>query len=240
MRVGARAGTGTVESPLMLDLRLRSFRPCGLLRPCALLVACGALCLAANAQQERHGRGYKAPPPTATVQITVEKAANEKPLANASVIFRAVRNDEMSGNLEMKTDPDGHASIDLLEVGSHITVQVIAGGYATYASDFDLTSDGKQLLVKMQRPRAQVSVYGEDRDRPAEVQPGVQEKPRAAQPGTGSTRTPATGNTQAPGTGNTQAPATTAPGAPSSTVPGNATTPSVPGSPQSTLPGSPQ
>ncbi len=217
----------------MADLRLRSFRLSGLLRPGALLLVrpgvllsgCGILCLAAGAQQEKHGRGYKAPPPTATVQVTVEKAANEKPLANASVIFRAVRNDDVSANLEMKTDPDGHASIDLLEVGSHITVQVIAGGYATYASDFDLSSDGKQILVKLQRPRAQISVYGEHNDHPAEVQPGIQERPRAAAP-----------TSVAPAQPSPTGPLKTTPPVPTpATAPGSSTMPSAPstsGSPQ--------
>ena len=39
------------------------------------------------AQQEKHGRGYKAPPPTATVSVMVEKGFNEKPFPNASVVF---------------------------------------------------------------------------------------------------------------------------------------------------------
>lgn len=219
--------------------RLRSRRISGLLRPCAVLSGCCVLCLAAGAQQEKHGRGYKAPPPTATVQVTVEKAGNEKPLANASIIFRAVRNDDVSANLEMKTDPDGHASIDLLEVGSHVTVQVIAGGYATYASGFDLTSDGKQLLVKMQRPRAQISQYGENADKPADAHPGVQERPHAA---SGASSSPGT----VPVAGSAPAPTSVAPSAPSNTAPlnttspvptpatapGSSTTPASPGSPQ--------
>ena len=204
---------------------------------------------ALQGQQDKHGRGYKAPPPTATVQITVEKAANDKPLSNASVIFRAVRNDDVSANLEMKTDPEGHASIDLLEVGSHVTVQVIAGGYATYASGFDLTADGKQILVKLQRPRAQVSVYGENTDKPAESHPGVQERPKAAANSTPAKSTPANGTGSMPGTP-LPAPGTplAAPGTPSgaspqnmtaptpsttpTTTPGSSTVPSTPGSPQ--------
>ena len=130
----------------------------------------------ACAQQEKHGRGYKAPPPTAEVVVIVEKAANGKPLPNASVVFRAVKDDATDGNLEMKTDPDGHAGIDLLEVGSHVTVQVIAEGYATFATDFDLAAGGKQVLIKLERPRAQVSQYGAGGDQPAQVQPGVQER----------------------------------------------------------------
>ncbi len=86
-----------------------------------------------------------------------------------------MRDDKITANLETKTDPDGRASLDLLEIGSHVTIQVIAGGFATYATDFDLSPDGKQLLVKLERPRAQVSQYGDAQDKPAPVQPGVQE-----------------------------------------------------------------
>lgn len=138
-------------------------------------VSLGCVSLTGAAQQEKHGRGYKAPPPTAEVVVVVEKAFNQKPFPNASVIFRAMRDDKITANLETKTDPDGRASLDLLEIGSHVTIQVIAGGFATYATDFDLSPDGKQLLVKLERPRAQVSQYGDAQDKPAPVRPGVQE-----------------------------------------------------------------
>lgn len=147
------------------------------MRPAPLL-CCAALLgmsFVGSAQQEQHGRGYKPPPPTAEVTVTVEKAFNSKPFPNASVVFRAERDGKLDANLETKTDPDGRASLDLLEVGSHVTIQVIATGYATYATDFDLTNEGRQVLVKLQRPRAQVSEYGENRDQPATVQPGTQE-----------------------------------------------------------------
>lgn len=140
----------------------------------------GLSTLAGAAQQQRHGRGYKPPPPTAEVTVTVQKGFNQKPLANASVIFHAERDGKLTGNLETKTDPEGRASLDLLEIGSHVTVQVIAGGFATYATDFDLTDAGKQVLVQLQRPRAQVSQYSDNEDRPAEVRPGVQERPKPA------------------------------------------------------------
>ncbi len=138
------------------------------------------LSLAGEAQGDRHGRGYKAPLPTAEVAVVVEKAFNQKPMPNASVVFRAVRDGKLIANLETKTDPDGKASLDLLEIGSHVTIQVISGGFATYATDFDLTNEGKQVLVKLERPRAQISQYGENGDRPAAAEPGVQEHKRAA------------------------------------------------------------
>lgn len=144
------------------------------------------LSVAAGAQSDQHGRKFKPLPPTAHVVITVEKGFNGKPLENAAVIFHAVLNGKDDANLEVKTDPDGKATIDLLSVGSHVTVQVIAGGFTTYATDFDVTAEGKEVMVKLQRPRAQVSTYVDNGDKPAPVVPGVQEHV-VTKPVTGST-----------------------------------------------------
>jgi hypothetical protein len=108
--------------------------------------------------------------------ITVLKAFNGKPFENAGVVFHAIRNGKSDGNLEVKTDPDGNAKIDVLEVGSHVLVQVIASGYATAATEFDLPSDGKQLTLKLQRPQAQVSQFVDNDGKPSQTQPGVQER----------------------------------------------------------------
>ena len=145
--------------------------------------------VAAAAQSDQHGRKFKPLPPTAHVVVTVEKGYNGKPLENAAVIFHAVRDGKEDANLEVKTDPDGKASIDLLEVGSHVTLQVIAGGFATWATDFDVTPEGKEVLVKLQRPRAQISTYVDNDGKAAQVTPGVQEKvtPKATTGATGAT-----------------------------------------------------
>lgn len=136
-----------------------------------------------DASAQEHGRKWQPPPPTATVTITVLKGFNGKPFENAGVVFHAVRNGKSDGNLEVKTDPDGNAKIDVLEVGSHVTVQVIATGYATAATEFDLGSDGKQVTLKLQRPQAQVSQYVDNDGKASQTQPGVQEReiPPAAQ-----------------------------------------------------------
>lgn len=141
--------------------------------------------LSASAQEPSHGRKYKPLPATAHVVVTVEKGFNSKPLPNVAVVFHAVREGHDDGNLEIKTDPDGRAAIDVLEVGSHVTLQVIARGFATYSTDFDLTSDSKEMLVKMQRPRAQVSVYEDNDGKNAQVKPGTQERviPKSAPAG---------------------------------------------------------
>jgi hypothetical protein len=130
----------------------------------------------AHAAPQEHGRKWQPPPPTAPVTINVVKGFNNKPFENAGVVFRAVRNGKTDGTLEVKTDPDGNAKIDILEVGSHVLVQVIATGYATAAAEFDLTADGKQMTLKLVRPQAQVSTYENNDGKPSQTHPGVQER----------------------------------------------------------------
>jgi len=140
----------------------------------ATLLAVAVVVPQASATPQEHGRKYKPPPPTAHVVITVVKGFNGKPFANAGVVFHAIRDGKDDGNLEVKTDPDGHAAIDVLEVGSHVLVQVIANGFATYATQFDLTGAGEQMLVKLKRPQAQVSTYEDNEGRAAQIKPGTQ------------------------------------------------------------------
>jgi hypothetical protein len=145
----------------------------------------------AVAQSEEHGRKFKPMPPTAHMVVTVQKGFNSKPLMNAAVIFHAVRDGKEDGNLEVKTDEDGKATIDVIEIGSHVNVQVIANGFATYAQEIDVDGPSKELLVKMQRPVAQVSKYTDNDGKPADVKPGVQEPahPLKPKPSTSSTTT---------------------------------------------------
>lgn len=153
---------------------------------CSTLLAGSALALvfaiSAPGQTERHGRKYKALQPAANITVMVEKASNGKPISNAAVVFYASREGKSQGSLEIKTDPDGHAKIDIIEIGSHVMVQVIADGFATAASEFDVPGDEKTVLIKMDKPRAQVSVY-QDNDGKASQRPaGVQEPPPLIKP----------------------------------------------------------
>jgi hypothetical protein len=163
----------------MHGMRFRPFAP---IQTLVLALFCVLLVPFCAASPQEHGRKYKEPPPTAHVVITVLKGFNDKPFPNAGVVFHAIREGKDDGNLEVKTDPDGHATIDVLEVGSHVLVQVIATGFSTYATEFDLTPAGKELLVKLQRPRAQVSTYTDMDGKPAQVQPGTQERKIPAAP----------------------------------------------------------
>ena len=131
----------------------------------------------AGAQQDAHGRKWKPLPPLAHIVVTVVKGFDGKPMPNAAVVFHATLNGRDNGNLEVKTDPEGKATIDVIEVGSNVNVQVIASGFATHAQDISVTGPTKFLEVKMLRPQEQVSQYEDNTGKAAAVKPGIQEPP---------------------------------------------------------------
>ncbi|MEO6923258.1 MAG: hypothetical protein ABI142_05485 [Bryocella sp.] len=133
----------------------------------------GASC--SNAQDQQHGRKYTPPPATAHIVVTVVKKFNDKPMDGVAVMFRARKNGHETGNMEVKTNSQGKAIIDLIEAGSRVRVQVFALGYATHGEEFGVTEEDKDVLVKMERPRAQVSSYKENTEESAPLKPGLQE-----------------------------------------------------------------
>src|SRR5665213_3164123 len=141
-----------------------------------------ALAVSAHGQTEHHGRKYKPLAPAAVITVQVERANNGKPISNASVLFRASKEGKDQGSLEIKTNEEGKAKIDIIEVGSHVAVQVIADGFATNAAEFDVPGDEKSVVVKMQKPRAQVSAYEDNDGKAASRPPGVQEPRPEAKP----------------------------------------------------------
>ena len=154
---------------------------------------------------EKHGRKYKAPPDTSHIEVTVLKGFNKKPIMNAAVVFHPTKDGIDEGNLEMKTDPDGKAVIDVIPTGSKVTIQVIADGFATFAEDYVVKEASRQILITMQRPKAQVSAYIDNSGKPAELKPGVQDpiRPKAkpatpATPATTPVTPPATTTTPKP------------------------------------------
>jgi hypothetical protein len=141
----------------------------------ALALALAVPALPLHSQTEHHGRKYKPLAPAAIVRVTVQRATNGKPISNASVVFHAIKEGKEQGSLEVKTNEDGEAKIDIIEIGSHVQVQVIADGFATNATDFDVLGDEKSVVLKMEKPRAQVSTYEDNDGKPATRPPGVQE-----------------------------------------------------------------
>ena len=156
------------------------------LRSQLALLLCLALvsCLPAMAQDapEKHGRKYKAPPTTSHIEVTVLKKFNGKPISNAAVIFDATLDGKDQGNLEVKTDPEGKASIDIIPTGSNVRVQVIATGFATYAEDYQVTESNRAISIAMIRPQEQISSYQDNQGKAASRKPGVQEPSRPTTP----------------------------------------------------------
>ena len=135
--------------------------------------------------QVKRGRNYKPLQPAADIKVIVEKESNGKPIANAAVIFRAEREGKQEGSLEVKTNSEGEALIDVIEVGSHVSVQVIADGFSTAAAEFDVPTDKKDFTIKMIKPRAQMSAYVDNDGKASTIAPGIQEPRPIAKPKVG-------------------------------------------------------
>jgi hypothetical protein len=114
---------------------------------------------AQDSDAPKRGRKYKAPPPTSHVEVTVLRATNGKPVENASVIFHPLVDGHDNGNMELKTNDEGKAVIDLLTTGSSVRLQIIAPGYQTYGEDYKVDKDNVAIEVKLKRPAPQYSIY---------------------------------------------------------------------------------
>jgi hypothetical protein len=151
------------------------------------LVLCIALvsCWSAFGQDDttaRRGRKYKAPPVTSHIEVQVVKKFNGKPISNAAVVFNSFLDGKEEGNLEVKTDPEGKAIIDVIPTGSTVRVQVIATGFATYAQEYVVSEPSRQISVAMLRPQEQISSYENNEGKAAVRKPGVQEPIRPTMP----------------------------------------------------------
>lgn len=117
------------------------------------------LSFAQDAPSVTRGRKYKSPPQTARIEVVVTRASTGKPVDNASVIFHPLTNGRNSGNMELKTNDDGKAMMDLLELGSSVRLQIIAPGFQTYGEDYKVDKESMSIEVKLKRPTEQYSIY---------------------------------------------------------------------------------
>jgi hypothetical protein len=104
-------------------------------------------------------RKYKTPPPSSRIEVTILKDFNGKPIDNASVIFHPIEGDRDKGALELKTNEDGKAIIDVIPMGDTVRLQVIANGYQTYGQDYKIDKAEMSMEIRMKRPGAQYSIY---------------------------------------------------------------------------------
>lgn len=130
------------------------------------------------AQDTHRGRKYTPPPPTANITVVVTKATNGKPVENAAVVFHPMKNGKDEGGLELKTNEEGKVSIDVIPIGDTVRLQIIADGFQTFGDDYQITTDSKEIAVKMKRPARQYSIY-EKHD--GSQQGGADSKPDNAQ-----------------------------------------------------------
>lgn len=96
----------------------------------------------------------------ARIEFLVVRSYNGKPVRNASVILHPVNKDgkESKGGTELKTDPDGKASLDYVPYGK-MRIQAIAPGLQTYGNDIEINQPQQQITIKMNRPQDQYSIY---------------------------------------------------------------------------------
>ena len=111
------------------------------------------------AQDEHRGRKYSPPPPVAHIVVIVTKGANSKPVESAAVVFHTVHNGKDQGNLEVKTNEEGRAVIDVIPIGDLVRLQVIKSGYQTFGEDYTIDQPAKDIAVVLKPPARQYSIY---------------------------------------------------------------------------------
>jgi len=150
----------------------RRFRP--FLVSAMLLGVSAGLTLSAQDSTTHRGRKYKAPPPTSRIDVTILRNDDGKPIENAAVVFQ-VEGDK--GNMELKTNEDGKASIDVLPTGSKVLLQVIAKGYKTFGGDYTIDKPAMTFEVKLKRPGQQYSIYDNHPEAAKSGDGGAKDKP---------------------------------------------------------------
>jgi hypothetical protein len=63
------------------------------------------------------------------------------------------------GNMELKTNEDGKAIIDVLPIGDVVRLQIIAKGFQTFGDDYKVDNTQLAIDIRMKRPGEQYSIY---------------------------------------------------------------------------------
>ena len=98
--------------------------------------------------------------PMASVKVVVVREASGKPVKDAKVVLHPVnrKGKATKGELDLKTDAEGRASVDGIPYGS-IEVQVLAPGLQTFGADYEVKQAEVEITVKLKRPGGQYSTY---------------------------------------------------------------------------------
>jgi Carboxypeptidase regulatory-like domain len=97
---------------------------------------------------------------TASVNLTVVRDSNGKPVKNAEVVLHLVDNHgkQREEGMELKTHDDGKAEATGIPYGK-VRIQVIARGFKTYGQDIDINQPSLELTIKLEKPAEQYSIY---------------------------------------------------------------------------------
>ena len=109
--------------------------------------------------------------PTASVKVVVVRDTDGKPVKYAQVVLHPVnRKGKSTGEMDLKTDADGRASLDGVPCGS-VEVQVLAKGFQTFGQDYEVKQPQIEITVKMKHPAGQYSTYENHDDQSAPQKP---------------------------------------------------------------------
>ena len=143
---------------------------------CLTVAGLAAGAIGAHAQDtSKRGRKYKSAPPTARIDVTILRDVDGKPIENAAVIFHPMEGEKDKGNMELKSNEDGKAVIDVLPIGDTVRLQIIAKGFQTFGQDYKLDKPQLAIEVRMKRPGEQYSVY---KSHPDDTQDQDKDKPK--------------------------------------------------------------
>ncbi len=98
--------------------------------------------------------------PMSSLKFVVVRNSDGKPVRNAEVVLHPVsrKGKQTQGEMELKTDADGLASIDGIPYGP-LRVQVLAPHFQTFGEDYEINKAEMQITVKLKHPGEQYSTY---------------------------------------------------------------------------------
>ena len=102
--------------------------------------------------------------PLSSVKFVVVRDTDGKPVRNAEVVLHLVKHKgkQGEGEMDLKTDADGKASIDGIPYGP-LRVQILAPRFQTFGEDYEINKPEMQITVKLKHPGDQYSTYRDDK-----------------------------------------------------------------------------
>jgi hypothetical protein len=104
--------------------------------------------------------GGKDDGPQSALSFVVLKDDIGKPIRNAAVVLHPVgqHGKQAKRGFELKTDNDGKTHFDGIPYGAW-RVQVIADGFQTFGSDYNVNQAVQEITIRLKRPQGQYSIY---------------------------------------------------------------------------------